>query len=244
LVRNVTIDNYAKLAQPFIKAEQSRIVSRILSEDGIDTRRQWGAWLSYFLRHRITGRQGKTAWAKHGMAWLDEYMVPAEWPHLFDADETVQGDHKAGNAFVVLTKLDQRSVILVPDENLGFIARQPPKPASPLPQARFCPFPKLWEAFCDDPEVLQHLDQGLPFDTLYLIFQRFATEGATSVREKIIAAGQAEDAKWREKINREVDQKIAGQEWAFKPKKPAFDLSDFPDGPSKTWNWKDPLAEE
>jgi len=45
------------------------------------------------------------------------------------------------------------------------------------PRAAFRPFPKLWEAFADDPAVLAKLDKGLPFGTLSHADKLRATDG-------------------------------------------------------------------
>jgi hypothetical protein len=59
--------------------------------------RQWGAWRAWFKSKKIS-----TVWmdavakgaGKHG-----GFSVPAEWPHMFDMQATLVGDHIAGNAF-------------------------------------------------------------------------------------------------------------------------------------------------
>ncbi len=57
--------------------------------------RQFGAWRAYFKARRIPthfmDRQGQA-----GKPWT----VPAEWPHEFDADASVQADHEAGERFM------------------------------------------------------------------------------------------------------------------------------------------------
>jgi hypothetical protein len=66
--------------------------------------RQWGAWRAYFKKRGIktTFMDAKvlaTAANKLGVnphCWT----VPTEWPHMFDADATVQEDHEAGNLFM------------------------------------------------------------------------------------------------------------------------------------------------
>lgn len=66
--------------------------------------RQWGAWRAYFKERGIktTFMDAKalaTAANKLGVnphCWT----VPTEWPHEFDSEATVQGDHEAGNWFM------------------------------------------------------------------------------------------------------------------------------------------------
>lgn len=121
LVTSVNADNYKNLAKPFISAEVFRMVSRLPQ---LGTRRQWGAWLSYFLRHRIPARAMSDPTIGHHAASGDTMMVPTEWPHMFDANETIQGDHKAGDAYVTLTVPGKRTVWLIPDKDMGFVARK------------------------------------------------------------------------------------------------------------------------
>jgi hypothetical protein len=39
------------------------------------------------------------------------------------------------------------------------------------------PFPKLWEAFADDPAMIAKLESGLSFETLFSASRKLATEG-------------------------------------------------------------------
>lgn len=68
------------------------------------TPRQWGAWRAYLKARGI-----KTAYmdAKAKLTAENKLTVnphcwtaPTEWPHEFDTEATVQGDHEAGNLFM------------------------------------------------------------------------------------------------------------------------------------------------
>lgn len=68
------------------------------------TPRQWGAWRAYFKARGIkttfmdakAKATAENKLAKNPHCWT----VPAEWPHEFDSEATVQGDHEAGNLFM------------------------------------------------------------------------------------------------------------------------------------------------
>lgn len=68
------------------------------------TPRQWGAWRAYFRERDIptsfmdakAKATAENKLAKNPHCWT----VPTEWPHEFDTEATVQGDHEAGNRFM------------------------------------------------------------------------------------------------------------------------------------------------
>lgn len=68
------------------------------------TPRQWGAWRAYFRERGIpcsfmdakAKATAENRLGKNPHCWT----VPTEWPHEFDAEATVQGDHYAGNLFM------------------------------------------------------------------------------------------------------------------------------------------------
>lgn len=66
--------------------------------------RQWGAWRAYFKERGIktTFMDSKAlATAANKLAVNPHcWTVPTEWPHEFDSEATVQGDHEAGNWFM------------------------------------------------------------------------------------------------------------------------------------------------
>lgn len=68
------------------------------------TPRQWGAWRAYFKERGIktTFMDAKAlATAANTLTTNPNcWTVPTEWPHEFDAEATVQGDHEAGNWFM------------------------------------------------------------------------------------------------------------------------------------------------
>jgi hypothetical protein len=93
LVSGVTNETYAKLGSRFIAAHDGEGFLIALKEGkshGVEyhpTLQQWGAWLSYFRRKNIPTRFMKTR---------DYWTVPAEWPHLFDTEASIQSDMEAG----------------------------------------------------------------------------------------------------------------------------------------------------
>jgi hypothetical protein len=177
-----------------------------------DTRRQWGAWLSYFLRHRIPAKQ---------MGVLNVYMVPAEWPHLFDVDETITDDHMAGKGFIAATKPHRRTVNLVPDKERGFIAHRASNPQEP-----FRPYPKLWEFFAGDAEAITMLDKGLPFEFVTTLSRDMAMGvPRLKLRQQLVKRFLEEEEKWKQVSNQQKPK----TEWCFPYKPPPFDISDFPD---------------
>jgi hypothetical protein len=100
LASNVTRENYTSKASDFVKvAGEGFIIAlregKVQNLDYDATPKQWGAWRAYFVARKINtafmdkqGNDGKP------------YTVPAEWPHLFDADATVQDDYAAGEYFI------------------------------------------------------------------------------------------------------------------------------------------------
>lgn len=66
--------------------------------------RQWGAWRMYFKERGIPtafmDARAKATAANKQSANPHCWTVPTEWPHEFDSEATVQGDHQAGNWFM------------------------------------------------------------------------------------------------------------------------------------------------
>lgn len=66
--------------------------------------RQWGAWRAYFRERSIktTFMDAKILATANSRQTVNHhcYTVPTEWPHEFDSEATVQGDHEAGNWFM------------------------------------------------------------------------------------------------------------------------------------------------
>lgn len=92
LVIGVTKDNYGEKGSKFIELNGKKgfVISRHGAQKGKDvfapTLKQWAAWRRYFVGKGIDVRWFDTR---------DYYTVPAEWPHLFDAEATVAGDYAA-----------------------------------------------------------------------------------------------------------------------------------------------------
>lgn len=66
--------------------------------------RQWGAWRAYFRERGIPttfmDAKAKATAENRQSANPHCWTVPTEWPHEFDTEATVQGDHAAGNLFM------------------------------------------------------------------------------------------------------------------------------------------------
>jgi hypothetical protein len=66
--------------------------------------RQWGAWRAYFKERDIPtafmDAKAKATAANKQSVNPHCWTVPTEWPHEFDSEATVQGDHEAGNWFM------------------------------------------------------------------------------------------------------------------------------------------------
>lgn len=96
LVSGVMAENYRDLGRSFMGSRGgSGFV--IATENGkwqgvaySQTLRQWGAWLAFFRSRKIP---------HSAMLNREFYTVPAEWPHEFTTDATVQEDHRLGDAF-------------------------------------------------------------------------------------------------------------------------------------------------
>lgn len=95
----INAENYAEIAKAFAASHGSAVALALADgfHDGVAIREripQWGAWRAYFRERRIP------------VAFMDamatagkSFTVPAEWPHEFDGEATVQSDHQAGQAF-------------------------------------------------------------------------------------------------------------------------------------------------
>jgi hypothetical protein len=100
LVNGVTRENFTELAKTYSELNGGvhfgvSLVPWVLNHElMLETIPQWGAWRWYRKRNKMLtlfmdkrGKEGKS------------YTVPAEWPHLFDGDATVQEDYEVGELF-------------------------------------------------------------------------------------------------------------------------------------------------
>lgn len=99
----VTGNNYSEKGKLFIQLNPDKIATIIQRSSSktdaagnqlqvtTESLRQWGAWRAYFKK---IGR------ALHHFDRSDYYTVPAAWPHLFDADATVQEDHAIADEYL------------------------------------------------------------------------------------------------------------------------------------------------
>lgn len=131
-VRGVTRETYQSLGNAFIRAnnEVGFVVARefvvVKGEQFPATPQQWNAWQNYFREKRI----------KNGLT--DEkgyYMVPAEWPHLFDADWSMADDITQPLAIpgrkVFMHELTADERARVVQRALSNFPREPRKPKAP-----------------------------------------------------------------------------------------------------------------
>lgn len=86
----VTKENYYARATAFMEVRADADGKLGVMLDKLQHPAKWAAWLAYFRSHRINKcgymkKQAKT------------YMVPAEWPHVFDAEATMTADHLAAD---------------------------------------------------------------------------------------------------------------------------------------------------
>lgn len=92
---DVTRETYGRKGSEFIaQAGKGFAISQFkTTKAGVDipaTPKQWGAWRAYFIR------------IGYPCAWMDRQRVvtvPAEWPHLFDANATVEQDKETAEDF-------------------------------------------------------------------------------------------------------------------------------------------------
>jgi hypothetical protein len=101
-------ETYLKLGKAMI-AEKGEFVLGL--EDGEcqgvkfgQSPRQWGAWRAYFKERGIPtafmDAKAKATATNNLTVNPHCWTVPTEWPHEFDSEATVQGDHEAGNWFM------------------------------------------------------------------------------------------------------------------------------------------------
>jgi hypothetical protein len=100
-VRNVTAENFSSLGKSFIALNDGKCYSISLkgwSMHGVQqppNPRAWGAWRGYFISKNIP-----IAFMDKQAKWGNPWAVPAEWPHLFDADRTIPDDHEDAEKFL------------------------------------------------------------------------------------------------------------------------------------------------
>ncbi|HLO79193.1 MAG TPA: hypothetical protein VK196_22270 [Magnetospirillum sp.] len=104
----MTPEQYAKVGKAWIATKGGFVLGLAEGElQGVpipQTPRQWGAWRAYFKERRIPTAfmdakaklTAENKLTKNPHCWT----VPTEWPHEFDPEATVQGDHEAGNWFM------------------------------------------------------------------------------------------------------------------------------------------------
>lgn len=192
LVRSVTADNWQAVAGAFIGAYGGVVLGLEAGEcQGVafgQSPRQWGAWRAYFKKRGIktTFMDAKAKATAESKATVNPHCwtVPAEWPHMFDADATVQEDHEAGNLFMrnwrppnlVMADAAQRAITAA-------AARRWNETTNSKPQS-FRPFPKLWEAFKDEERILQ----GHRFEVYEEASRKLAMHGKEEAR-KVMTGG-------------------------------------------------------
>lgn len=99
LVRNVTAANYQELGSAFVGLYGGAVIAladgKSQGEEWTANPRQWGAWRAYLAKRKINIKF-MDARAKEGKCWT----VPADWPHNFDGDATLQEDQEAAAWFM------------------------------------------------------------------------------------------------------------------------------------------------
>lgn len=104
----INAETYKKLGGAMIREKGGFVLGLAEGEcQGVkipQTLRQWGAWRAYFKERDIptafmdakAKATAENKLVKNPHCWT----VPTEWPHEFDSEATVQGDHEAGNWFM------------------------------------------------------------------------------------------------------------------------------------------------
>lgn len=104
----INAETYKKLGGAMIKERGGFVLGLAEGEcQGVaipETPRQWGAWRAYFKERGIptafmdakAKATAENKLSKNPHCWT----VPTEWPHEFDSEATVQGDHETGNWFM------------------------------------------------------------------------------------------------------------------------------------------------
>lgn len=103
-IPGITPENYHEIAKAFVVANGGTgffIVRRDIdaTTEFPPTPRQWGAWMGYFHSRRIPNQ----TFLQRGRG-----TVPAEWPHLFDADWQRGNDDQAADLFESKVGAEQR----------------------------------------------------------------------------------------------------------------------------------------
>lgn len=198
LVHGVTRDNWALIARQFIGVNGGYVLGLEAGEcQGTpfeQAPRQWGAWRAYFKKKGIptTFMDAKAKATAENKQSVNPHCwtVPAEWPHMFDAEATVQEDHEAGNLFMrnwrppnpVMADAAQRAITAA-------AARKWRDSKNAKPQT-FRPFPQLWQAFRDE----EHILQGHRFEVYEEASRKLAMYGKEEAR-KTLTGGYYADRK-------------------------------------------------
>lgn len=186
----ITPEAYTKLAGQHIRERGGFVLGLEEGEcQGVKipfTPRQWGAWRAYFKERGIntTFMDSKALATAANKLTVNPHCwtVPTEWPHEFDAEATVQGDHEAGNWFMrnwrppnpVYADAAQRATTAA-------AARRWQDGRNGKPQA-FQPFPALWKAFEDEPHILQ----GHRFEVYEEASRKLAMYGKEDARKTLM----------------------------------------------------------
>ena len=190
LVHGVTRENWPLIARQFIGANGGFVLGLEAGEvQGVpipQTPRQWGAWRAYFKKKGIptTFMDAKAKATAENRTSVNPHCwtVPAEWPHMFDAEATVQEDHEAGNWFMrnwrppnpQMADAAQRAITAA-------ASRRWQDTRNATPQT-FQPFPALWEAFHDE----QHILQGHRFEVYEEASRKLAMYGKDDARKTLM----------------------------------------------------------
>ena len=112
------------------------------------------------------------------------FTVPAEWPHMFDAEATVQEDHEAGNHFMRNWRPPNPTMADAAQRAITAASARRWQEGAPKAKQKFQPFPKLWEAFADEWQILQ----GHRFEVYEEASRRLTLDGKDEAR-KVLTGG-------------------------------------------------------
>jgi hypothetical protein len=104
----INAETYSKLGKAWIETKGGFLLGLEEGEcQGVkfgQSPRQWGAWRAYFKERGIPtafmDAKARATAANKQTVNPHCWTVPTEWPHEFDSEATVQGDHEAGNWFM------------------------------------------------------------------------------------------------------------------------------------------------
>jgi hypothetical protein len=195
--KKITAQNYTENAIAYSDLNETSFV--IALEDGSKlgvewggNKKAWGAWRAYWKR---IGHKGMVGFMDKNVGTSNFCLtVPTLWPFEFDPEgSTFEKDQQAGNAFLQgyrppspkMADAARRAMTVI-GYKAGKVVKADWSKAPPDYRVRpdYRPFPKLWEAFQDQPELLE----GRSFDALMAASGLLAKYGRNAALEHLKAS--------------------------------------------------------